>query len=180
MLNEFIIRILFDFSLACVCGICWGVLFGSPKKVLWLAGLLGGMGHSLRFVMLEMGMGLISATLISSVLIGLSGIYCAHKVHHPPVVFTMPACITMIPGLFAYRTILGCIKLSDPSVFLSNPDIIGQIGYNLVLTMSLLFTLAIGISIAALLFRSKSVREISFGVRTKKQGSENKVSDAKM
>ena len=167
MTIEFIFRVLFDFGLAFVVGFCWGMLFGSPTRVLWIAGLLGGLGHSLRFVLLASGTGLITATLIGSVSIGLIGIYCAHKAHHPPVVFTMPACITLIPGLYAYRTMLGCIKLTDPATVQHNPAIIGQIGYNLMLTMSLLFTLAIGISIAALLFRSKSVRDINF--RKKKE-----------
>jgi uncharacterized membrane protein YjjB (DUF3815 family) len=168
MTIELIFRILLDFGLAFVVGFCWGILFGSPKRILWVAGLLGALGHSLRFILLQSGTGLIAATMISSVSIGLIGIYCAHKVHHPPVVFTMPACITMIPGLYAYRTMLGCIKLTDPAIVQHNPGIIGQIGYNLMLTMSLLFTLAIGISIAALLFRSKSVREISFRPKQKK------------
>ncbi|WP_243349758.1 threonine/serine exporter family protein [Parabacteroides sp. FAFU027] len=170
MTEPLILHILLDFGLAFVVGFCWGILFGSPKSVLWVAGLLGALGHSLRFVMLQADLGLISATMISSITIGLIGIYCAQKVHHPPVVFTMPAFITMIPGLYAYRTMLGCIKLTDPTILQRNPGIIGEIGYNLMLTMSLLFTLAIGISIAALLFRSKSVREINFGKKPKKEG----------
>ena len=163
MTSELIFRILLDFGLAFVVGFCWGILFGSPKSILWMAGLLGAFGHSLRFVLLQTGTELIAATMISSVSIGLIGIYCAHKVHHPPVVFTMPAFITMIPGLYAYRTMLGCIKLTDSAIVEKNPGIMGQIGHNLMLTLSLLAILAIGISIAALLFRRKSVKEINFG-----------------
>lgn len=168
MTTDLLSRVLFDFSLAFAVGACWGVLFGSPKQILWVAGLLGGLGHSLRFLLLLAGVELIPATMISSVFIGLSGIYCAHRVHHPPVVFTMPACITMIPGLYAYRTMLGFIKLTDPTFVEHNPGIMGQIGHNLMLAMSLLFTLAIGISIAALLLRSQSIREIGFRKKQKK------------
>jgi uncharacterized membrane protein YjjB (DUF3815 family) len=172
MMTDLIFRVLLDFGLAFVVGFCWGILFGSPKNILWMAGLLGALGHSLRFVLLQTGTALIAATAISAVTIGLIGIYCAHKVHHPPVVFTMPAFITMIPGLYAYRTMLGCIKLTDPVIVQKNPAIMGQIGYNLMLTMSLLFILAIGISIAALLFRSKSVKEIGFCKRPKRRRPE--------
>ena len=90
-----------DFGIAFVVGFCWAILFGSPKRLLWVAGLLGGMGHCIRFVLIQLDFGLITATLAGSVLIGLVGIYAAHKVDSPPVVFTMPACITMIPGMFA-------------------------------------------------------------------------------
>lgn len=158
--TSFFFQILLDFGLAFIVAFCWGILFGSPKQILWLAGLLGGFSHALRFVLLQFEVGLILATLIASLMVGLLGIYCAHKVHHPPVVFTMPACITMIPGLYAYRTMLSGIKLTDESSFMQNPNLLNEMGHNLMLTMSLLFTLAIGISIAALLFRSKSVRNI--------------------
>jgi uncharacterized membrane protein YjjB (DUF3815 family) len=157
-----ITNILIDFSLAFCVGYCWGILFGTPFKGLWMAGLLGGFGHCLRFVELQLGLGLIPATLIASVTIGLLGIYCSHKVHNPPVVFTMPACITMIPGLFAYRSMLGFIKLSDQSTLDKDPNILQEISHNAVLTFSLLFSLAVGISISALLFRNKSVKEIRF------------------
>ena len=152
-------NILIDFSLAFCVGYCWAILFGTPFKVLWIAGLLGGFGHCLRFIQLEMGVPLIPATLIASVLIGLLGIYCSHKVHNPPVVFTMPACITMIPGLFAYRTMMGIIKLSDSSILQKDTKTLQEIAHNSVLTFSLLFTLAVGISISALLFRNQNIKK---------------------
>ncbi len=151
-----------DFILAFFVAVCWALLFGSPKKIVWIAGLLGGMGHSVRFILIQLDFGLISATLTGSVLIGLVGIAFAHRVHHPPVVFTMPACITMIPGMFAYRTMLAGIKLTDTASIASNPHLLTDIFHNFMLTVSLLFTLAIGISIGALLFRKRSVKDISF------------------
>jgi len=68
----------------------------------------------------------------------------------------------MIPGLYAYRSMLAGIKLSDQAILDKNPNIIPTIAHNAVLTFSLLFTLAVGISISALLFRNKSVKEIRF------------------
>ena len=150
-----------DFGIAFVVGFCWAILFGSPKRLLWVAGLLGGMGHCIRFVLIQLDFGLITATLAGSVLIGLVGIYAAHKVDSPPVVFTMPACITMIPGMFAYKTMLAGIKITDLPTVEENPRRLIEMSHNLMLTMSLLFTLAIGICIGALLFRKSSVKNIS-------------------
>lgn len=158
---EFGLAIIRDITTAFVVAFCWGILFGSPKKVLWVAGLLGGLGHCLRFVLLHFDIGLIAATLAGSVFIGLTGIFAAHRVHNPPVVFTMPACITMIPGMFAYKTMLGGIKVTDLETVTTNPYILVDMAHNFMLTVSLLFTLAIGICIAALLFRKTSVKEIS-------------------
>lgn len=154
-----------DFTVAFIVAVCWGVLFGTPKKILFAAGLLGGMGHCLRFVFLELHFGLIFATLVGSVTIGFIGIIVAHRVNNPPVVFTMPACITMIPGLFAYKTMLAGIKMTDMQTLENNPSILLSMSHNFMLTVSLLFTLAIGICIAALFFRKTSVKEIAFARR---------------
>lgn len=161
-MTEFLVAVIRDFAIAFVVAFCWGILFGTPKRILVIAGLLGGMGHCIRFVLIQMDLGLITATLTGSVLIGLVGIFIAHRVHNPPVVFTMPACITMIPGMFAYKTMLAGIKLTDMETAQSNPQLLTELTHNLMLTMSLLFTLAIGICIGTLLFRKSSVKDISF------------------
>lgn len=169
MMIDFALLILKDFSIAFVVGFCWAILFSSPRRVLWVAGLLGGAGHSLRFVLLQLGLGIIPATLVASVMIGLVGIYISHQIKNPPVVFTMPACITMIPGMFAYRTMLASIKITDLNTFESDPHILIDMTHNFMLTISLLFSLAIGICIGALLFRKSSTKDIrmDFFRRTK-------------
>lgn len=155
-----LINVLIDFSIAFVVAIGWGMLFGSPRRLLLVAGLLGGLGHSIRFVFVQLDMGLITATLVGSVIVGLSGIWVSKVVKSPPVVFTMPACITMIPGLYAYRTMMSGIRLIDLKSVEKDPTILIEMSHNLMLTMSLLFTLAIGICIGALLFRKSTVRDI--------------------
>ena len=79
-----LLSILRDFGIAFIVGFCWAILFGTSKKVLVVAGLLGGMGHALRFVLIQLDFGLISSTLAASVLIGFIGIFAARFVDHPP------------------------------------------------------------------------------------------------
>lgn len=166
---DILFAVLGDFAIAFVVAVCWGVLFGTPKDILLVAGLLGGMGHCVRFILLQLGVGLISSTLAGSVLIGLVGIWTAHRVHNPPVVFTMPACITMIPGMYAYKTMLASIKLTDLQAIIDDQGVLLNVmTHNLMLTMSLLFSLAIGICIAALLFRKSTVRDISLSKTLKR------------
>ncbi len=163
MATGFLIAVARDALLAFSVAVCWGVLFGTPRRVLWVAGVLGGCGHCFRFVLLDFGAGLILATLLASILIGLAGIVFAHKVDNPPVVFTMPACITMVPGLYAYRSMLGGIKITDMDILHKNPALLAEIAHNIMLTFSLLAALAVGISVGVLLFRKRSVRDISLG-----------------
>ena len=84
----------------------------------------------------------------------------AHRVHVPPVVFTMPACITMIPGLYAYRAMLGCIRITDLERVTKDPLLLPETAHYFVLTASLLFTLGIGICSGTLLFRKKSAKSL--------------------
>lgn len=159
-MEDVVFSVIRDFVIAFIVAVCWGVLFGTPKRILIVAGLLGGLGHCLRFILLHLDVGLIIATLAGSVVIGFIGIFAAHKVKNPPVVFTMPACITMIPGMYAYKTMLAGIKVADLKTVQQDPSILITMAHNSMLTVSLLFALAIGICIAALLFRKTTVREI--------------------
>jgi uncharacterized membrane protein YjjB (DUF3815 family) len=153
-------QILTDIFFSCIVAIGFALLFETPRKALVVAGILGGLGHGIRYTMLQFGFDLVASTLCATVFIGLAGIYCAHKIHTPPVVFTLPACITMIPGLFAYRTILGCIKIYEAGNSDNAASHLQETVYNFIVTSSLLFCLAIGISIAALAFRKKSVKRL--------------------
>lgn len=156
----FFLSILRDVSFAFVVAVGFALLFNTPRRVLYVAGLLGGLGHCIRFVLLQNHVGLITATLTGAVFIGLAGIVFSHKVHTPPVVFTMPACITMIPGLYAYRAMLGCIKITDLEWVKLQPDVLAETAHYFVLTASLLFTLAIGICSGALIFRKRSSKSL--------------------
>lgn len=156
-----LLDIIRDALLSFFVAIGFALLFETPRKGLLIAGLLGGLGHAIRFTLLQSDFGLVSATLSGTVIIGLTGIYCAHKIHTPPVVFTLPACITMIPGLYAYKTMLGCIRIYEEGTSgTKTASLLQDTAYNFILTSSLLFCLAIGICIAALIFRKKSIKKV--------------------
>jgi uncharacterized membrane protein YjjB (DUF3815 family) len=157
---DLLTALLRDAAFSFVVAVGFALLFSTPRRVLHVAGLLGGIGHSIRFLLLENHVGIVPATLAGAVCIGLLGIFLAHRVHVPPVVFTMPACITMIPGLYAYRAMLGCIKITDLELLKRDPSILTVTAHYFVLTASLLFTLAIGICIGALVFRKRSVKSM--------------------
>lgn len=154
------IDILRDAFLSFFVAVGFALLFETPKRALIVAGILGGLGHCIRFILIQYNFGLVTSTLSGTVFIGLVGIYFAHRIHTPPVIFTLPACITMIPGLYAYRTMLGCVRIYEEGAEQVASPLLQETVYNFILTSSLLFCLAIGICIAALLFRKKSVKDL--------------------
>ena len=148
-----------DITLSFFVAFGFALLFEAPRKAVWIAAILGGLGHGIRYTMILMSFDLVIATLCGCVFIGLISIPFAHKIHTPPIVFTLPACITMIPGLYAYRTMLSCIKVYENGES-GSADMVQQAAYNFTLTASLLFCLAIGICIAALIFRKNSIKKV--------------------
>lgn len=163
--ENLLLATLFDILMGGIIAVGWGILFNSPRNVLYVAALLGGLGHSIRFLLLEaVGAPLVLATLAGTVFIGFLGIAFARKTDTPPVIFTMPACITMIPGMYAYHTMLGFIKMAGSDITVQDPSLVSQTAQYFVITISLLFTLSIGITIGSLLFRKKTAREIKLNL----------------
>ncbi len=156
-----VLATIIDIILGGVIAIGWSILFNTPRKAIWIAALLGGLGHSIRFLLIEgTGAHLVLATLAGAVFIGLVGILFSQKADMPPVVFTMPACITMIPGMYAYHSMMGFIQIAEMGLEDPDPALIAQTTHYFVITVALLFTLSIGITLGSLLFRQKTARTI--------------------
>ncbi len=91
----------------------FAILFNTPRRALWAAGLLGAIGFAVKsfFMNSVIQDHIVISTLAGASAVGVLGIYFAHKVHTPPIVFTVPAVISMIPGKFGYEFIIGMLKI---------------------------------------------------------------------
>jgi uncharacterized membrane protein YjjB (DUF3815 family) len=148
-------------------GLGFGVLFNVPPRsllIIWILAALGGLAKNL---LVGTGVDLILASLAGATLIGVLSIYAAHRKHAPPLVFSIPALIPMVPGVFGFRTMLGLIKLSSS---------VDQEGYSLVLfqcinngirTALITLSLAVGASVPMLLTRKTSAKDLKFSLRGK-------------
>lgn len=161
-----VIATIIDIFLGAIIAVGWSILFNSPRKVVWIAALLGGLGHSIRYLLAEgFGAHLVLATLAGTITIGLLGIIFSRKADVPPVVFTMPACITMIPGMYAYHSMIGFIRIAETGLQNPDPFLMAKTTHYFVTTIALLFTLSIGITLGSLLFRKKAPRKIELNLK---------------
>lgn len=96
-----------------VVSIGFAVLFNTPRRALWVVGLLGFIGFGIKTILLEYFIPeqVIFASFFGASVVGILGMYFAHIVHTPPIVFTIPAVINMIPGKFGYKFIIGIINI---------------------------------------------------------------------
>lgn len=138
----------------------FAVLFNTPKRALWVVFLLGGIGFLTKyFLNIELNLSNIFAVLSASSVVGLSGLYFAHRTHTPPVVFTIPAVINMIPGLLSYKFMMGMINwiIQPKGVTQNVNEVINtfNIGISAIFTV---FALAFGVAFAVIVFKSHTVK----------------------
>lgn len=153
---EIIISALTDAAFAAVAGLGFAFTCNPPIKTLFLSALLAAIAHGTRFYFLHF-MGIASATFIAAFFIGLLGLIFAKKVKCPMEIITFPALLPMIPGMYAYRTILSIASFVNEDKLENQYKLLIQITNNLMTTISVAFAIAVGVSITLIIFYEQSL-----------------------
>lgn len=140
----------------------FSVLFNVPQRTMLSIYLMAAAGGFTKVLLIALGANVIVGTLAGATLIGLISIYAAHNKHSPPLVFAIPAVIPMIPGIFAYRMMLGLIKLSGNVPPESYSQVLSETVSNGLKVMFILMSLAGGVAIPMLITRKESAKHIRF------------------
>jgi len=145
------------------CGVAslgFGVLFNTPPRTLfalWVGGFIAG---CIKFSILELASGgIVMASFMGALAVGILSIPVAHFRHVPPMIFSIPSVIPLVPGVFAYRTMLGLIRLSRPSE-VDYGSLAETTVHNGVNTLFVIMSLALGVAIPMHVMRKQSVKEI--------------------
>ena len=145
-----------------IAAVGFAVLFNVPVRTLVSIFILGALGGLCKVFMLKFGINIILATFSGAALVGCLSIPFAHNKHSPPPTFAIPAVIPMVPGILAYRMMLGLISLAgsiNPQVY---PNILSETVNNGLKVMLILMSLAGGVMVPMLLTRKESAKEIRF------------------
>lgn len=138
----------------------FAILFNvQPRLLVWCV-LCGASGHVVRFWLMHFGPAALHpielATFLGASTIGFAAVYLARWQKVPAVIFAVSGVIPMVPGTFAFRTMLGVLQLAgmlqppagtDLSQLLTDTSISG------IKTGLILAALALGISMPSLIFR---------------------------
>lgn len=150
-------------------GVGFAVLFNVPRRTLGIIYIISALGGMLKFYLVSLEVGLIFAALCGSSLIGFSSVLAAHYRKAPPMTFALPALIPMIPGFFAYKAMVGVMKLTAEK----DPDIYTKLFFETVNNgLSALFiivALAAGVAIPLLVSRKETVKRIKMDALLQKQ-----------
>jgi uncharacterized membrane protein YjjB (DUF3815 family) len=156
MNGEILILVLRDAFWSAIAAVGFAILFNVPRYTLPACALVGALGHGLRAaLMVGLGMPIEAATLLAATAVGFMGEYFAHRYRVPRLVFVVPAVIPMVPGVFAYRTMLGIFEmtgLADLSA-VEGAEVLLQTAVYAIRTGLILAGLSFGIIAPNLLFR---------------------------
>ena len=162
MTNELIRLVLLDGMMAAIAAIGFAVISNPPKNAILVSAILAALGHSLRFFLIKSGLDISLATFVAATFIGLLSIVFARIIHCPAEVFSFPSLLPMIPGMFAYRTILSVIKFMQSSNAIKEQGFMMDFFHNGMTTLFILLALVVGVSLPILFFP-----KLSFSVTRK-------------
>jgi uncharacterized membrane protein YjjB (DUF3815 family) len=138
----------------------FAILFNVPQRVLFTIWLFGAFGGVTKLLLLKVGASIILSSFGGSILIGILTIPAAHNSHAPPLVFTIPSVIPMVPGVFAYRMMLGLIELAGKPENYEYQKILSATVSNGLNMFFILLALAVGGSLPLLITRKESVKKL--------------------
>jgi uncharacterized membrane protein YjjB (DUF3815 family) len=142
-------------------------LFNVPKGSLIIAAVLAAIGGSCKLVLMHFGLHITLSTLIGAIVIGCLSIPAAHREHVPPLIFSIPAVIPMIPGVFAYEAMLGFLKLTSDLDLESYQTVLNQTVNNGLKALFILLALTAGVSFPMLISRKESAKNMHFNAGEK-------------
>lgn len=150
---DILLKILFDALWSGVAALGFAILFNVPRKLLPGCFAAGALGHSLRLLLMQFGLSIEWGTLIGATVVGLFAKFFADRTNAPSAPFAISGAIPMVPGVFAYRTMIGILSVataSDPNLTTS---LLVEASTNAIKTAILLAALAMGIAAPNLLFK---------------------------
>ena len=144
-----------------IAAVGFGILFNIPRKAIFTVFILGLSAGLIKFLLLKLNINIVLASFIAASFVGVLSMPLAHRIHQPPVVFSIPAVIPMIPGYFAYETILSIINFTFMEIdSVKRIEIMEAIFSNGFTMMFILISLTVGVSFPMLLLRKSTVKKM--------------------
>lgn len=138
----------------------FAILFNVPVRTLLPIFIMGALGGLTKVIMLHYQVNVVACTLSGAILIGFLSIPIAHHRHAPPPIFAIPAVIPMVPGIFAYKMMLGLISLAGNIDKATYNEVLAQTVNNGLKVMFILVSLAAGVGLPMLITRKESAKDI--------------------
>ena len=118
-----LIQILQDALFAAIAAVGFAAISRPPKRAYLYCALIAAVGHSLRFVLMNVWSAhihIIAATLAAAFVVGTLAVFLSPVAKTPAETCLFPALLPMIPGVYAYKAFAGlamCIVRDSREAF---------------------------------------------------------------
>lgn len=154
---EIVSTLLWDAFFAAIAALGFAVISNPPKRAILISALLAALGHALRlYLMTNTSLGIPTASFFAAFTIGMSSMLAAKLIHCPAEIFSFPSLLPMIPGMFAYKTILSLLRFMEAKSFEVQDQLVVDIFQNGLTALFVMFALVIGVSLPLFLFHKQS------------------------
>ena len=154
-MREIMMLALWDAFWAAIPAVGFAMLFSVPPRFLKYCALGGARAHSLRVVLIHYGLPIEWATLAASSLVSLMFVYLSRRLIAPRPVFTVACIIPMIPGKYAFNTIIAVLSMNSQG---ASQHLISAALENGLKTLFILMALSFGLAIPPLIiYRNRPI-----------------------
>lgn len=154
-MKELVSLALWDAFWSAIPAVGFAMLFSVPPRFLKYCALVGALAHSMRAVLMHYGLPIEWATLAASSFVSLVFVYLSRRLLAPRPVFTVACIIPMIPGKFAFNTIIAVLSMNSSGV---SGHLINAAIENGLKTLFILMALSFGLAIPPLIiYRNRPI-----------------------
>ncbi|GGI70026.1 hypothetical protein GCM10009332_04020 [Shewanella gelidii] len=139
-----------DAFFAAIPAVGFAMVFNVPVRFLKYCAIAGAIGHSFRRFLLHFDFPIEWATFAAAALIGIITISFAKRHLAPPLMYAVAAIIPMIPGSYAFNTVIGLVQLSAQSEV--SAELTAFVITNGLKTVFILGALSVGLAMPSLLY----------------------------
>ncbi|HSO87628.1 MAG TPA: threonine/serine exporter family protein [Draconibacterium sp.] len=137
----------------------FAILFNVPQRTLLPISILGALGGLVKFGVMYANLGIVFASFLAAIIIGVVSIRMAYSKDSPPLVFYIPSVIPLVPGFFIYKMMLGIMSLTtvnDTDLYLQN--LIATVNNGAKATF-IMISLGIGVAVPMLITRRETIKK---------------------
>lgn len=159
--------VLWDGMFAAIAAVGFASVSNPPKRAIFISACIAAMAHGIRYYLLNRWhLDITSATFLASFPIGLMSIGIAKLIRFPAEIFSFPSLLPMIPGMYAYKTILALMKFMTCGNEKIQTEMIPEIFRNGLTTVFVMCAMVAGVAIPLFAFhRVNYTREKKSGGR---------------
>ncbi len=149
-MSLFILLIIKNTIFGALAAVGFAVLFNAPKRSLLGVAICGALGVITKAILIKFGIGIELSTFAGAICVGLLGLFFYKTYYMPMAIFSVSGAIPLVPGVYAFKAMMGIIALSSEA---QNLALLVDIAGNFTKTAIILTAIAAGIAAPTLFFK---------------------------